>query len=70
MARAAVVWLVRRMYVVAWGRQGRMRKEGVTVNANPDQVLRAAALLIIGGVAALLQRANWPWGSENRSAKG
>jgi hypothetical protein len=42
---ANVVWLVRRMYVVAWGRQDGMRKEGVTVNADPHEVLRAAGAL-------------------------
>jgi hypothetical protein len=42
---ANVVWLVRRMYVEAWGRQDEMRKEGVTVNADPDEVLRAAGAL-------------------------
>ena len=67
---ANVIWLERRMYVVDWGRQDGMRKEGVTVNADPDEVLRAEGpILIIPGVAALLQRANWPSGSESRSTK-
>ena len=67
---ANVVWLVRRMYVEAWGRQDEMRKEGVTVNADPDEVLRAEGpILIIPGVAALHQRANGPSGSESRSTK-
>jgi hypothetical protein len=65
-----VVWLVRRMYVAAWGWQDRMHKEGVTVNADPDEVLRAEGpILIIAGVAALLQWPNRPWGSESRSTK-
>jgi hypothetical protein len=33
------------MYVEAWGRQDEMRKEGVTVNADPDEVLRGAGAL-------------------------
>ena len=66
---ANVVWLVRRMYVEAWGRQDEMRKEGVTVNADPDEVLRAAGALDHRRRGPFLQRANRPWGSENRSTK-
>ena len=62
-------WVMRRMYVVAWGREDGVRKEGGTVNADPDEVLRAASALDHRRRGPLLQRANRPWGSENRSTK-